>query len=142
MADTVRAWLMSKEYLPPFLRDFHDQKDAFKAIEEMADRSRANGNHYIDEVTWIAAQVYTIDIFLWWMGMHGWKLQRARKKLPFTDEGQTIAGAKDRRSKAFAEALGLTPLSAEGAETPTGAKPGRQPSYGEPPPHSTDRERG
>ena len=27
-------------------------------------------------------------------------------------------------------------------ETPTVAKPGRQPSYGEPPPHSTDRERG
>lgn len=110
--DDTTAWLKSAEYLPQFLRDFHDQKDFFKALDEVAQNSIANGNHYIAEVSWIAAQVYTVDIFLWMAARHGYTLQRSRKRVLFRDVWDWVSGAKARRNVEMASALGLTPVNA------------------------------
>ena len=34
MTNELDTWLKSGEYLPPPLRDFHDQKEVFKTIHE------------------------------------------------------------------------------------------------------------
>ena len=83
MTDNLNDWMKSGRYLPDFMRDFHEQKDLFKALDEVAERSIHNGNTYIENVSWIAAQVYTVDIFLWVMAKHGYTLQKTRKPFSF-----------------------------------------------------------
>lgn len=116
MTDQTTAWLRSGEYLPAFMRDFHDQKDVFKACDEVMQRSIAkNGGAYMRDLSWVDAHVYTVDIFLWMMARHGYTLQRSRKRLPFADLFAWISGAKRERDREMAKGLGLTPA----AETPT-----------------------
>lgn len=74
----LKKYLNSKKYLPEFMRDFHDQKLLFRRIDEINQNSN---NVYTNDISWIAAQVYTIDIFLWYMATHGYILQKSRKKL-------------------------------------------------------------
>lgn len=81
MTQTETNWLHSGKYLPRFLRDFHDQKSVFKWIGERVEAARqkrkANGEHdYIEGVNWVAAHVYVIDNFLWFMGP--WSLWTTR----------------------------------------------------------------
>lgn len=94
-------WLKSGEYLPEFLRDHHDAKDFFKALDEVSERSKANGNRYIDGVSWMAAQVFTIDIFLWMAARNGYTLQRSRKRVHFNDVGDFVGSAKRRREAEY-----------------------------------------
>lgn len=109
--DKVTAWLKSAAYLPPILRDFHDQKDVFKAIDEVKERSVAsNGGSYMRNLSWIDAQVYTIDIFLWMMARHGYTLQRSRKRMAYDDLDAFVGDAKRRNDEQAARALGLTPI--------------------------------
>lgn len=77
----VTAWLKSGEYLPKFLRDFHDQKDLFKALDAV--QSRTAEDDKSRRVNWLAAHVYTIDVFLWMMARHGYTLQKTRKPMQF-----------------------------------------------------------
>lgn len=77
----LEMWLKTPEYLPPFLRDFHDQKDFFKALNEVVERREYDP--YTKGLGWRMAHVFTIDIFLWVMARHGYTLQKTRKKLPF-----------------------------------------------------------
>lgn len=78
----VQEWRKSGKYLPRFLRDFHDQKDVFKAMHSMVN---VEGHDYAKEISWVAGHCYVIDIFLWHMARHGYVLRRADKKLPFED---------------------------------------------------------
>jgi len=78
MAD-MQTWLKG-QYLPECLRDFHDQKDLFKAIHET---TRVEGHPYAGKVDWVAGQCYVIDIFLWWMAQRGYTLQRSRTRMEF-----------------------------------------------------------
>ena len=73
----IDQWLKSGEYLPEPLRDFHDQKDVFKAMHQIID---VKGHDYAKPVDWIAGQCYVIDIFLWFMARRGWTLQRTRRR--------------------------------------------------------------
>lgn len=75
-------WLKAGQYLPPPLRDFHDQKDVFKL---MHNRINVEGHEYAKSVNWVAGQCYVIDIFLWFMARRGWTLQRSRTALEFND---------------------------------------------------------
>lgn len=63
--------------LPDFLRDFHDQKDFFKAIHTHYSKegleNKIPGN-------WVDNHIYTIDFFLWFMALHGYRLQRFKSK--------------------------------------------------------------
>lgn len=105
--NTVQEYLESGMYLPPFMRDFHDQKDVFKFLDDVRERSiKKNGGSYMAGMSWVDSQIYTIDIFLWVMARHGYTLQRSRKKLPFSDIEQTIEAENVRRRKEMAAALG------------------------------------
>lgn len=111
-------WRKSGAYLPEFMRGFHDQKDLFKALDEIRERSIAkNGGTYMRDVSWIDAQVYTVDIFLWVMAGHGYTLQRSRRRFAFGDVVEFAKSAKRRWDEAAANALGLTPLT----QPPTGS---------------------
>lgn len=76
-------------YLPRFLKDFHDQKTVFKAINGIiTDEDRQD---YYKEYNWIMAHCYTIDKFLPWMAQHGYTLQKNRKKTKFKSLKSTLA---------------------------------------------------
>ncbi len=82
MDDQTTAWLKSLQYLPPPLRDFHDQKEVFKAMHQIIN---VDGHEYARTVNWVTGQCYVIDIFLWFMARRGYTLQRSRAKVPFRD---------------------------------------------------------
>lgn len=60
-------------YLPKWMRDFHVQKRFFKM---MHDRQQISTKHYVENINWIAGQVYTIDCFLWLMAQCGYTLRK------------------------------------------------------------------
>ena len=102
----IEAWRKSGDYLPSFMRDFHDQKDLFKALHEVAERYDAGpGGPRLDGLGWVGAQCYTIDVFLWVMARHGYTLQRSRKPFKFPDVLGFIGAAKKRRDALHAEQL-------------------------------------
>lgn len=72
---TLNEWIKSKLYLPPMLRDFHDAKDVFKVIDEISSRYDWG---VMGGPSFMQAQCYVIDIFLWYMAKRGWTLQRSR----------------------------------------------------------------
>jgi hypothetical protein len=94
MADNINEWLKSGAYLPDLMRDFHDQKDLFKALHEKVSVEK---HPYAGEVSWVAGQCYTIDIFLWWMAQHGYLLRRATHKRDFRDIRTSITSARETR---------------------------------------------
>jgi hypothetical protein len=74
----LETWLRSGQYLPPAMRDFHDQKNIFKRIQEMSDRYKWLPGEKPD---FRVSMCYTIDIFLWFMAMHGYTLQKTRQSV-------------------------------------------------------------
>ena len=95
-------WLKEGRYLPGFMRDFHDQKDVFKAIHETI---KVENHDYAKDVSWVVGQCYVIDIFLWWMGRRGYTLQRSRSDQEFISLGNTIRACNERRSREAIAAL-------------------------------------
>lgn len=95
------SWLQSGEYLPEFLRDFHDQKDVFKAMHNTIHNANENGNPR-------DGHIYVIDTFLWYMARCGYTLQRSRKKVEFRNMQDDIDRSKEIMRKAFETAAGLT----------------------------------
>lgn len=70
-------------YLPRFMRDFHAQKRLFKAIHShYATRFKESD---LSGLNWIMAHIYVIDLFLWFMALHGYTMQRSRAKEEFYD---------------------------------------------------------
>lgn len=78
----LKDYLKSGKYLPDFLEDFHDQKLFFKRLDEVVQN---RNERYTKDINWISAQVYTIDVFLHFMAIHGYTLQKSRKKVEFFD---------------------------------------------------------
>ena len=78
----MQTWLDEGRHLPECLRDFHDQKDIFKAIHET---TKVEDHPYAGEVNWRTGQCYVIDIFLWWMAKRGYTLQRSRMRMEYRD---------------------------------------------------------
>jgi hypothetical protein len=79
MFQELDAWLKSGEYLPDFMRDFHDQKDLFKTMHSLyRDNERAHEMPH-----WCAGHEYVVDWFLWYMASRGYTLQKSRKKIQF-----------------------------------------------------------
>ncbi len=99
----VAELLESKKYLPPVLRDFHDQKDIFKAMHVIVQESPEN---FIKRPTWIEGQCYVIDMFLWFMAKRGYTLQRSRIKCDdFRDLESDVAAVNQHREQQFASIL-------------------------------------
>lgn len=102
-------------YLPKFMRDFHDQKGLFKAIDEVVGRRLSEDpRHLLKDVSWVQSHVYVVDFFLWFMARHGWTLQRTRRKGQYANLGATLQEAEERRVAAFAKAMGLARASRGG----------------------------
>lgn len=98
MADALTDWMKAGKYLPDVLRDFHDQKDVFKAIHETQkppSLDAATAEHY--SLSFVTGQCYVIDRFLWFMARRGYTLQRSRAKLPFRDLHADVSAAKEKR---------------------------------------------
>ena len=89
MKTELEKYMDENKNLPDFMVDFHDQKDLFKAIYEQY--RNGNAKELLENVKWVDAHCFTIDVFLWWMGIHGYKLQKIRsKKVDFNDPIETI----------------------------------------------------
>lgn len=82
--DELQAWLETGKHLPEMMRDFHDQKDLFKAMHSIYEGDE-NDNQWDDNPNWRDGQIYTIDWFLWYMAGRGYTLQKNRKKLQFRE---------------------------------------------------------
>lgn len=108
---TVDAWLNSGKYLPQPLRDFHDQKDVFKAIDGII---KVNEDSLIKRPSWVEAQCYVIDTFLWFMARRGYTLQKTKTKLPFRDLEDDVAAHKRAEQDHFINLL--TPIQADGKQ--------------------------
>lgn len=91
-------WLQSGEYLPCFLRDFHDQKDVFKAMHDTIGNANENGNAR-------DGHIYVIDTFLWYMARCGYTLQKSRKNVEFKDMQDDIERSKEWRREAFSRVI-------------------------------------
>jgi hypothetical protein len=105
----VDEWLKKGEYLPKVLRDFHDQKDVFKAIHQTIN---VDGHEYAKTVNWVTGQCYVVDIFLWFMARRGYTLQRTRRRGNYRDLTADVLEKRELRDAADAKALGLTPYNA------------------------------
>lgn len=90
--ERLLSWMEAKGHLPPFLRDFHSQKDLFKMLDALRQhRAQQNPGTGLEQVSFIAAHNYTIDVFLWRMAEHGYTLQRSRQRYAFADIRKTVA---------------------------------------------------
>lgn len=76
-------WLTSLEYLPDFMRDFHDQKDLFKGMHSLYEQQDEEKTR--DKPSWAQGQIYTVDWFLWYMASRGYTLQKCRKNVEFRE---------------------------------------------------------
>lgn len=92
--DKLSEWLTSGEYLPLFMRDFHDQKDVFKAMHNTITNANENGNPR-------DGHIYVVDTFLWYMARCGYTLQRSRKDVPFKEMQDDI----DRYNREMADSF-------------------------------------
>jgi hypothetical protein len=101
---TLSKFMANGNYLPPILRDFHDQKDLFKSIwMQFPDRLK---DDYLKDLNWVSAHVFTIDVFLWFMAKHGYTLQKCRhRNIEFHDINDTIAARMKEWKKPFEDTL-------------------------------------
>lgn len=107
----LNKWRSDGGHLPDFMRDFHDQKDVFKAIAAIPPPSSSIA---AAEINWMQAHVYTVDRFLWFMARHGYVLRKSSAKLPFHDIGETLKTATtERRDAEAAQLRGLLQKSTE-----------------------------
>lgn len=96
--DKLSEWLTSGEYLPQFMRDFHDQKDVFKAMHNTIHNADDNGNPR-------DGHIYVVDTFLWYMARCGYTLQKSRKDVSFKDMQDDIDRYKAEVKNAFSEMI-------------------------------------
>lgn len=87
-------------HLPEFMRDFHDQKDLFKYLDEIKSRKPP-----IAAEGWIYDQIFTIDYFLWILGKCGWTLQRSRRPIEFYNLQASVAEHREKQVQIFAKLL-------------------------------------
>lgn len=90
----LEEWLRTGRYLPKPLRDFHDQKRAFKAIHGLISE---RPDDHVKRPDWIAGQCYVIDVFLWFMASCGYTLQKTHKRGDFYDFEATVKALDDKR---------------------------------------------
>jgi hypothetical protein len=108
MTDLAR-WMEDAKYLPPFMRDFHEQKRLFKRIGEVVENSKKKKGDFgfLNEQlpNWSIAHIYTVDFFLWFMARRGYTLQKSRKRLPYIDLEEDLRAFDKRQMEAFGQFL-------------------------------------
>ena len=91
---STAEWLKSGKYLPAALRDFHDQKDVFKAIDQTIHK---DPHALVKRPDWVSAQCYVIDVFLWYMARRGYTLQKTRFQGELRDLGADVSACREAR---------------------------------------------
>lgn len=110
-----RDWMKEGEYLPEFLRDFHDAKDFFKTLQASYKFPKDLSGH-----TWVSNHIFTVDFFLWFCGIHGYTLQKSRKKgIDFEDLAKRIDAMKSEDQKRLIDAIGQAFNEAPPAQSDT-----------------------
>jgi len=99
MKRSIQEWRSSKDYLPDFLKDFHDQKDFFKAMHSMI---KVEEHEYAKDISWVVGHCYVIDIFLWFLSRFGYKIQKSTAQVNFEDLDAAIELCMEIRYKQFA----------------------------------------
>jgi len=99
--DQLSKWVTEGKHLPPFMRDFYDQKSIFKTIG-----STGSPNPTVKEIGWMEGHCYTIDKFLKWMAFQGYTLQKCRAKHPFLDINKTVQEIKDKETDMLKHIMG------------------------------------
>ena len=94
-------WQKAKKMKPVILKDFHDQKDLFKTLFDLMPYEDKEDENDFYRINWTQAHVFVIDKFLPFMAMHGYTLQRSRKKVLFFDINKTIKEFKDKIAEQF-----------------------------------------
>tara|TARA_R110002033_G_scaffold42918_3_gene84218 strand:+ start:859 stop:1143 length:285 start_codon:yes stop_codon:yes gene_type:complete len=84
-------WREDMGHLPVFMRDFHAQKDLFKALSSSFENAEECPLNFRD------GQIYTIDWFLWFMAIHGYKLTKTTANIEHKDIDDAIAQGWDYR---------------------------------------------
>lgn len=84
------------------MRDFHDQKDLFKAIHQLID---LDPHENLGDVDVPVGMTYTVDIFLWFMARRGYVLRKSTARLDFDDIDETIKYARKDRDAGSARIL-------------------------------------
>ena len=108
-------WVDDGKHLPSWLRDFHDQKDVFKACERILGRPESGSGR--DGITWVDGHIYTIDRFLRFLALHGYTLRRTRADAPrITD---TVEKCRKARSDEFFTAMESRRTANAGAQAPS-----------------------
>jgi hypothetical protein len=107
---TMRDWLETLGYLPRWFRDHHAQKEVFKWIWQRVlkarERTTAKGEiDYLADMNWVSAHIFVIDNFLWFMALHGYTLQPARRDFEFRDWTDSIKAMKEEEAAAFRKML-------------------------------------
>lgn len=97
-----KEWREKQKHLPKFMRDFHDCKDLFKAIDQFI---VCDEDHPANSVSWVQAHCYTIDVFLWFMARHGYTLQKSKAKVQFDNLDDRIEQMRRKRSESFSKML-------------------------------------
>lgn len=90
--------------LPDFLKDFHDQKYVFRFIHTIINREN-DENHILEQISFVDAQIYTIDYFLFIMFKYGYTIQKSRAKFDFYNLEQDIKKMKENNNESFVNML-------------------------------------
>jgi hypothetical protein len=98
----IEAWLKNAGHLPDVMKDFHDQKDIFKAMHEIL---AEDPNALIKRPSWVEGHCYVIDVFLTFMARRGYTLQRTRKRGKFRDLESDVREQNKRRQSVFTAVL-------------------------------------
>jgi hypothetical protein len=95
----ILKWLEEDSHLPAEIKDFHDQKELFRLISEtFKDETVGESTPPLGTIDSHNAHVYVIDKFLKFMAIHGYTLQKARKKgVVFDDLGSSLSEFSQRR---------------------------------------------
>ena len=86
-----KQWRDDGLHLPDFMRDFHDQKSLFKALSSAFENSNECPINFRD------GQIYTIDWFLWFMAIHGYKLTKTTANVEHEDIHDAVSKGWDYR---------------------------------------------
>lgn len=84
-------------HLPSPLKDPYDAEDLFKLMHRLYGKDDEDCHVFAttgERINWYMGQCYVIDWFLWFMGQHGWTLQRSRANVEFKDLAERIAAMK------------------------------------------------
>lgn len=98
MDNNLKMWRESGNYLPDFLKDFHDQKDFFKMMHETM---KIEEHEYAKDINFVAGQCYVIDCFLYKLASYGYTIQKSRANQNFDDLDEAIMKNNEKREAHF-----------------------------------------